>query len=174
MRGMAPDLWAIRSFTLETKDSYLDPAREIIKSDRSEMAIRRELTEYEQSVLNEWKRVQNTGSTTRGVLLAGNRAMEILMSARSLKQADEIALYLLQIACKNVTETQESLRDLSVSLNNVGTTAEALGQLEQARTCYEECLAIGGKLATTFPDHPEYTKLPAYFSEKIAHLDKTS
>ncbi len=38
-----------------------------------------------------------------------------------------------------VGETPEALRDLSVSLNNVGKTAQALGQWDEARQAYQDC-----------------------------------
>ena len=50
--------------------------------------------------------------------------------------------------------TPEALRDLSVSLNNVGAVARARGHWDTARTAYEEALDIARKVAALDPSEP--------------------
>ena len=52
-------------------------------------------------------------------------------------------------------ETPESLRDLSVSLDNVGNTVQAMGKYEDAKKRFEESLEISRKLIERVGETPE-------------------
>ncbi len=69
-------------------------------------------------------------------------------------------------------ETPEALRDLSVSLDNVGDTAKALGQWETARKCFDEGLVIGNALLQALPNHPDYNVLADHFRGRLQALAK--
>ncbi|MCF6354737.1 MAG: tetratricopeptide repeat protein [Candidatus Polarisedimenticolaceae bacterium] len=71
-----------------------------------------------------------------------------------------------------VGETPESLRDLSVSLNNVANTHKAMGEWEQARTTFEEGLHLGLQLAKHLPNHPDYATLADHFTRQLQALEK--
>jgi len=53
-----------------------------------------------------------------------------------------------------VGETPESLRDVSVSLDNVGQVAWARGALDEAEAAYRESLDLRRELAARSPDLP--------------------
>ncbi len=52
-------------------------------------------------------------------------------------------------------ETPESLRDLSVSLNNVGNTSVQLGDLDKGRDSFEQSLEISRKIVERVGETPE-------------------
>jgi len=54
-----------------------------------------------------------------------------------------------------VGETPEALRDLSVSLDNVGDAAKALGQWETAQKRFEESLEISRQILARVGETPE-------------------
>jgi len=54
-----------------------------------------------------------------------------------------------------VGETPEVLRDLSISLNNVGDAARALGRVDEAEGHYAESLQIGRRLREVVGETPE-------------------
>ena len=65
------------------------------------------------------------------------------------KRAKEFADQALAISRRAVDITQDapqSLRDLSVSLDNVGDVARDLGQLDEARTCFTQALLLVKRL----------------------------
>jgi hypothetical protein len=80
----------------------------------------------------------------------------------------------LLILLERVGETPEALRDLSISLNNVGNTAQAQGRWEQARQAFEEGLAIGQVLSAALPDIVEYNGLAEWFRERLEKLQAES
>jgi tetratricopeptide (TPR) repeat protein len=54
--------------------------------------------------------------------------------------------------------TPETVRDLSIALDNVGRVAEALGQRAEARAFYQEALILCRRLDLAFPDNTEHQK----------------
>ncbi|MCG6943327.1 MAG: tetratricopeptide repeat protein, partial [Thiohalocapsa sp.] len=71
-----------------------------------------------------------------------------------------------------VGETPEALRDLSVSLDNVGNTDRALGEWEAARAAFREGLEIAERLATALQNHVDYRDLPDHFRRRLAGLEE--
>ena len=67
-------------------------------------------------------------------------------------------------------EKTDALRDLSVSLNNVGQTAQALGHWEQAQQAFDEGLQIGRVLAAAIPKHRDYNALARHFEVRLQAL----
>ncbi|MEY6431411.1 hypothetical protein ABC977_03205 [Thioalkalicoccus limnaeus] len=68
----------------------------------------------------------------------------------------------------------EALRDLSVSLDNVGRIDQALGDLETARTAFGESLDIARRLAQALPNHKDFEGLVSRFEQRIATLASRS
>ncbi|HIP38087.1 MAG TPA: hypothetical protein EYG88_01635 [Desulfocapsa sulfexigens] len=68
---------------------------------------------------------------------------------------------------ENIGETPEALRDLSVSLDNVGNTAKALGQWDKAQKAFTEALGIAELLAKTLPDLVAYNTLADHFRHRL-------
>ena len=68
-------------------------------------------------------------------------------------------------------ETPEALRDVSVSLNNIGRTYQTVGEWETAREHFQAALELGERLAEAFPDLPEYNQLPNQFRVRLKTLE---
>ncbi len=67
-------------------------------------------------------------------------------------------------------EDPGTLRDLSVSLDNVGKTDQALGDWQRARDAFTERLEIARHLAAVLPEHQDYKDLPDWFERRLAEL----
>jgi hypothetical protein len=172
IKALAPDLWAIRHFSLETGSWVVQvpPVPPVEAPARPEPFP---LTATEASLVDEWRRLRRKGSQDRGALLAGGRAFDALWGRRHLIEAKEVAEWLVETArlrLEQTGETPEALRDLSVSLDNVGRTAQAQGAWEEARAAFAEGLELARPLAAALPDLPEYTDLPTLFESRLADL----
>lgn len=116
------------------------------------------LTEFEDSQIREWERLAKKDTTDRGFLLAGGRAFDACFRTGRYDKALRIADSMRNVAEKRLHEngeTYEALRDLSVSLDNVGNNAKALGQFELAQTRFEESLKISRKILERVGETPE-------------------
>ncbi len=171
IKELIPDLWAIRDFSLVTQswmpmETGRPPTRPLTQRNNLPFP----LSEYEQSQVAEWERLNATKSDDRGFLIVAERALQACLRAGSYKRAAAIAASLLRAAKKrlqSVGETPEALRDLSVSLDNVGDTTKALGQWEEAQKCFEEGLAIANTLSRALPKHPDYIGLVDHFRNRL-------
>lgn len=65
-------------------------------------------------------------------------------------------------------DTPESLRDLAVSLANLGSVYEQALQRDQASDCYHEGLLIGERLVNMLPDLPAYAEIKPFFQSRLA------
>ena len=65
------------------------------------------------------------------------------------------------------------LRDLSVSLDNVGGVAGDLGDLSAARVAFEESLSLRRQLAESFPDIPRLLRDLERTTALVRKLDET-
>ena len=168
LRTFAPDLWSIRDFSLELDEQEMlrheatpigerDPAmgipREIDTVSRSSQVP----TFFEEAQWLEWERLQQRGVRNREMLLAGWRAIEAALSARQLQRAVQIAAEVLNIARELglQRETPETVRDLSITLNRVGATAQALGQWAEAEAAYRESLGLMRQQRERLGETPE-------------------
>ncbi len=158
VKELTPDLWAIRTFCLDTENWVgALPARPPPANPPSPRAF--PLSAYEQQLVDEWGRLcaqyQGRGKAAAGktpaLLQAGFHAFDALYGKRQLEEAQQVAETCLQAA----REAPEALRDLSVSLNNVGKTAQALGRFEEARAAFDESLAIRRQILQRVGETPE-------------------
>jgi hypothetical protein len=172
LRSIAPDLWVIRSFSIETDGGFITHnVEDATRADYVETPVNIQLTTSQQSIINEWHRLKENGIDDRRLLDPGFRAFNVYFALKQIVKAKEISDCLLLIAQKNSkNNTPESMRDLSVSLDNVGRTAASAGDFEKAKQAYSEGLNIGKKLALAFPQIPRYSEFPDYFSERIKTL----
>ena len=91
------------------------------------------LSKTEQALVREWQRLRDQGRAAPSVapsLLAGGRAFDALLRRGRIGEANEVDAWLVETARSRLAdrpETPENLRDLSVSLNNVGNTDQQLG-----------------------------------------------
>ena len=158
IKKLVPDLWAIRDFSLVTEswlrtDNKPPPAAHVETGPQSFL-----LTDRERSHLLEWKRLQKKQSMDHGMLLAAAHALKACLRVGRYSQAAEIASHQEKTARKKISisgETPESLRDLSVSLDNVGQTAQAMGKWANAQTAFEESLEIRRQLIKRVGETPE-------------------
>ena len=161
IREMIPDLWSIRQFSLTT-GPWVVPEAETDQSAAPSLQERHPVTDiystYNQSVIREWERLKDKKSTDRGIFFAGDRAYRVYSALKQNDTAKEIADFLLDFSrgqIERIGETPESLRDLSVSLDNAGDIARAFGELDDARRLYEESLEISRKIIERFGETPE-------------------
>ncbi|MDM8546378.1 tetratricopeptide repeat protein, partial [Candidatus Venteria ishoeyi] len=162
IKMLAPDLWAIRSFCLDTENwlqTLVEPA-----APNNTPQGKFPLSEHEQQLLNEWERLsrqqriswwQKLSKTapppSKDRLYAGFSAFNALYNKRYLQEAADVATACLELARQN----PEALRDLSVSLDNVGKTAQRQGREEDARAAFEESLDIRRQILARIGEIPE-------------------
>ncbi len=165
IKELVPDLWAIRDFSMVAQ-SWTDfatvepiaPAHGSPPSHREDDVAPVPLTEYENSLIEEWKRLEEKDTLDRGFLLAGERAFEACLRTGRYSLAFRIARSMRQTAEKRLIsqgETPQALRDLSVSLERVGDAAGASGRLEKAGECFEESLGFRCQILRKFGETPE-------------------
>jgi hypothetical protein len=121
----------------------------------------------------DWQRLREKGSRERGALLAAERAYDALFDKGRPAQAWEVTRWMLETARARLArepDDPDALRDLSISLENVGKTDRALGDWEAARGAFEEGLAIARVLADALPQHVDYRGLPARFTARLEGL----
>ena len=154
----APDLWAIRHQSL-TLDNWLPaPAPtppEAPASPAPPTPQTLPLTAAEQAKLDEWSRVKDLTPTDAGILRAGWAASEVCERHGRWRQKAQIDQTVLTLARKLADDTTGALRDLSVSLNNLGRVHQTLGQLDQARDAYQEALQLRRQRLQNLGETPE-------------------
>ena len=69
-------------------------------------------------------------------------------------------------------DTPESLRDLSVSLNNVAGIQQRRGQLDEALAAYTESLTLRRRIRTTYGDTPEALRDLSVSLDKVAGIQQ--
>lgn len=172
IRALVPDLWAIRHFSLET-GPWLVPAAPPAPAQLPTHPEPFPLSDTEHALVREWRRLRDKGGAGRGALLAGTRAYDALLRRGHLDEAKEATTWLVATARSRLTDTPEdpeALRDLSISLNNVGKIDQALGNRQAARDAFTEGLEIAQGLATALPEYEDYKNLPDWFERRLAEL----
>ena len=179
---LAPDLWAVRDFTINL-DPEIDrqPTAAPSSESREYSATSSTGGDLEIAQLEEWDRLRRAGATGRDLLAAGVQAIDAGLALRKLDRAQEIAGAVLKLARSATSRHNtwrdrllglfhgligpkpipdgefaiEAARDLSISLNRVGDVARALGNLTDAQRAYGESLQISRQLRDRLGDSPE-------------------
>ncbi len=174
IKALVPDLWAIRHFSLETGPWLATGAAEPPTRPPTHPEPF-PLTESETSLVREWRRLEPKGSRNRGGLLAGGRAFDALMGRGHLSEAREVALWLVETTHARLADHQddpEALRDLSISLDNVGNTDQALGDWGAARAAFAESLEIRRRLLGRLGETPEALRDLSVSLNNVGNTDR--
>ena len=152
---LVPDLWAIRDLTVET-GAWVEEQHEPQLDLRGQIE-RRDLSGQDRLIVEEWQRLEKAGARDRGALLGSERAIEALRAAGQQDEALRVAMSAqsIALALAEAEETPEALRDLSVSLNNVGDAEQALGNWEGSRERYEQTLELRKRIIERVGETPE-------------------
>ena len=189
IRELVPDLWAIRNFAVDVGDwleplqplqplqllqplQPLEPLPELKQKPMSAPAAKL-ASGLTSSTVREWQRLQQRGSTERGVLLAAGRAIDALLGDGEHQQAAAIAEEALQISRSRLQlsgETPLALLDLSVSLVKLGDAVSAQGQLAYAQEHYCESLDICRKLLELSDEDPATLRSIVVALEKVGNV----
>ncbi|MCP5310606.1 MAG: tetratricopeptide repeat protein [Zoogloeaceae bacterium] len=160
--ALAPDLWAVRSFSdalpLFDQDASAGSlgvsrgARDEVPS----LAISRIPSASER----EWQRLFAASSAGEGLDLAdAAQAFEAAIERGAISDAKVIAAQALAIARVRARKTSgkgpQVLRDLSIALDNVGRVARDLGDLSAARVAFEESLSLRRQLREALGEGPQ-------------------
>ena len=173
IKELVPDLWAIRDFSMETR-MWLAEKLDSTNRPSSTSSTVFSLTARDQSMIEEWEKLSGRNRKGRGFLLAAQRAWEACRRTGQFQLGRRVAESQLDFSrqlIERVGETPESLRDLSVSLNNVGKTSQFLGEFESARKLYEESLKISRQLIERVGETPESLR---DLSVSLDNVGKTS
>src|SRR5579875_232428 len=149
----APDLWVVRSFTADLP-APAEAGAEPAPAQERRTPISREpgLAEHE------WAHLL-TRTSDKGKLdpRDGFAAFDSALDRGDLAAARAIASKTLDIAREREKSigSPQALRDLSVSLDNVGQVESDLGNLEAARAAYSESLELLRRLREVLGDTPQ-------------------
>ncbi len=160
LRELAPDLWSIRDFSLNLDDLELTGQQ---NGDAMSMAVSSspsKPTVFDEAQWREWERLKKHGAKSRDVLRAGWLAADAALNARLLQRAEHVANDVLTLArelelAEGTDDKAATVRDLSISLDNVGDIAVAQGRLEDARGTYEESLELRRQQRDRLGETPE-------------------
>ena len=170
---VVPDLWAIRDFSLETGPWVMQKTLPE-KQTTGESSPTFPLSSYDKSIIKEWKRLSNQKTRKKGFFSAAQRAFTAYMKAGHYQEASLVAqsqeTYVRSVL-RQTGETPESLRDLSVSLNNVGKTSVQLGDFDRGRDYFEQSLEISRKIVERVGETPESLR---DLSVSLDNVGKTS
>ena len=172
IKTLVPDLWAIRDFSMETgqwvKESPLQ-----LPSDHQAPSRILSQTPQDKSMIKEWERLMKRERKDQGFLFAAQRAFKAAMKTGQYELAASIAKSQYDF-CIPKKETPEALRDLSVSLNNVGEIEQTLKKYHKAKKNFREGLNIARKLSKEFSELEAYRSLESHFRARLDDLEKDS
>ena len=177
IRELVPDLWAIRNFAVDV-DDWLEllptaehlPALESEPTNSTTISPPSALTT---AFVREWQRLRQIGSTERGVLLAAGRAINALLREGNYGKAEAIAEAALAISrsrLQSLGETPEALRDLFISLLQLGDAAHAQSEWQRSKELYLESWALGHKLLKLLGETPETLRGLAVALERVGNV----
>jgi hypothetical protein len=163
LREIAPDLWSVRNHSIDLDEI---PSLHADDGDAAPAVQNREVLQQRlgnaEALLVEWDRiVGHVTKTGRDVLVAGEQAINAALSLARVEQAYASAAELLKLTRQVVSEdnSHTALRDLSVSLDNVGDTAGRMGNLSKAEAACRENIMVLRRLSHAFPDIQEYREM---------------
>jgi hypothetical protein len=180
IKTLIPDLWAIRDFSITTKNwlstETLHEAQPLLQPPERFDEEKFPISSYDRSMIEEWERLKNKGLMQKDFVNVSQRAFNAAYRTGQHLLAAEIANGQEVLARKimaRVGETPEALRDISVSLNNVGNTFVSLGQLDKSKKYFQEGFSIGTVLSGALPDHEDFKGLKDHFQnilDKVTRL----
>ena len=175
----APDLWTIRQPTVFM--GLAGGQRELVAATpgRSEAAVsdvaqvpKTALTELPLAV-QRWQQAVAENPLAQHSVWDGAQTAEAALQAGHTTLALEIARQTKALAAQAVAKrgsTPERLRDLSVSISKLGGVAEALGQLEEAKSAYAEGQALAQQLIGTYGESVGALDALAYHTHQLGQL----
>jgi hypothetical protein len=105
LRELAPDLWSIRSVSLDLDELTLLRRDEGASAAGPGLDRHEPMTQppspptfFEEAQWREWERLQRSGTHSRDMLLVGWRATDAALDARQLQKAAQIAMEVLNLA----------------------------------------------------------------------------
>ena len=155
---IAPDLWSVRSAS-----HVVPPWRTGEEGGHANLKApmpfvtakgHGEPAPVEALVEQRWKKQWDQWSRDRSQQLSPVMAWQLVEQLLERHQPGRAQVFAAQ-ALDISRNAPQSLRDLSVSLENVGNVARDLGQLEEARSAYAESLEISRQLKTLTGDSPQ-------------------
>lgn len=168
LRELAPDLWSIRDFSLNLEEMRLTDQEGVLALDTSPADVYERTpvpplssvsASFAKAQWQEWQRLKQRGAKSQEVLQAGWWATDAALFARDLNQAEQIAAEVLAIAREltaDIGDAPETIRGLSISLEQVSTVAEAQGRHDEAAVLLQEALMLWRRLNLAFPNTVEY------------------
>ena len=175
----APDLWTIRQPTVylgrtaqfgETADRLGDETRLTLQTVQASAATPKELP----LAVRRWQTAREAHSAMDGLTVwDGVQASQAALEAGHTTLALDIAHQTTALAQENLErdgKTPERLRDLSVSMNKLGDVAQALGQLEDAKTAYAQGEQLSRALIDDFGKTPERVRDLSVSMERLGDV----
>jgi tetratricopeptide (TPR) repeat protein len=155
-RNMAPDIWHVRAASEELRVVRSTEPEPDISEERGSSAQPAE-SPSELLAFEEWQRMLRQSGSESVYLPTAARAIAELLDHGRPGDAEQVALAALSVARTRASLGSEpsALRDLSVSLNNVGQVARAQGDWKQAGAVYSESLTLRRQLVERLGGTPE-------------------
>ena len=160
-RTIAPDLWHVRALSEQLVASPVSrqidvSVEEVAYADDASDATVIVASSDEPAEAVEWFRIRSA-EPTRINLRAGWAAVRALQASGRLPAAAVTAQEVLAVARERAGDgsRSESLRDVAISLSNVGDVARAQGDGSQAEAAYRESLALRRQLVERLGGTPE-------------------
>lgn len=158
----APDLWSVRRRTLYLHQTAPEVVERPVETAPSTV-VSPELAARAQRRLETWNRQWATYLRDPQTNISINDAFgafDVLIECGRIRDAQLLAQQTLTLAYERFDlhkdeAGHESLRDLSISLDNVGQVSRDLGELETARAAYAESLDLFRKLHSALGDTPQ-------------------
>ena len=162
---VAPDLWSIRSasYVVAPWSGRDEPLTVPVQISPELMPLQDRVKKAaaDNPVLHNWQAQWEAWNKDRSQQLSPSLAwllVEELLEYQQLDQARTVAMQVLELSRQLSVATgnaPESLRDLSMSLNNIGDVESAAGRGEQALAAYRESLELFLQLRQTLGDSPQ-------------------
>ena len=156
-RTIAPDIWHRRHLSEELRVATAGAGGAETSALAESTLNLIEAGDRSLPAYDEWQRMQSAVPTTQIYLPTAWRACNDLLTAGRPADADAVAQQALTIARERAPKANEAgaLRDLSVSLDNVGQVARMQGDWAQAESVYRESLSLSRQLVERLGGTPE-------------------
>jgi tetratricopeptide (TPR) repeat protein len=172
----APDLWAVRCFTAELPA----PEPQKITQPQHDQVTPLLVSTAPSPAELEWARLLKQAADRASLdPRDGFAAFESAIERGDLAAARGIANETLDIAQRRIEAAAEApaeprnaaLRDLSISLDNVGQVERDLGNLEAARTAWRESLDLRRRLREAVGDTPQALRDLSVSLERVGQVE---